>query len=212
MAAVGNADRCMVRSSGLFWNRERLYGRYKFLRELREEVSFDLLYYPYWFVRLAGTVKWRFWGAKRAEQLRILDGRTARSLRLLSAPELIEETVEFLEEPAGGRFAAARVLSGGEALAVDGLHVAPFAADREEALRRGREDALREMLRFYNRPLGFRAEIEPTELEAESLYKPFWVMRAANDRDKAFVFDASTGLGGVAEYWNVVEYLFQAEN
>ena len=38
-------------SSGLNWTVPALYKRYGFLRRLKEEVFFDLLYYPYWFLR-----------------------------------------------------------------------------------------------------------------------------------------------------------------
>ena len=69
-------------SSGLNWTVPALYKRYGFLRRLKEEVFFDLLYYPYWVLRYREELSWRFFGKRQVEELRILDGVSARSQKL----------------------------------------------------------------------------------------------------------------------------------
>ena len=186
-------------SSGLNWAVPALYKRYGFLRRLKEEVFFDLLYYPYW---------------------RILDGVSARSQKLIQAPESVRERIVFAEGPedcahpdnalktCGGRqLAEALVFRGEDFLVRARAHVVSCTVTKEEALQKGYSDLLRDMGKFYNRPLGLWATMTSLGQEAARICKPFWIMRSQSHEERLFVFDASTGLGGVAEYWNVVDYL-----
>ena len=212
-------------SSGLNWSIPALYKRYGFLRRLKEEVLFDLLYYPYWFLRFHEELSWRFFGKRVVEELRIVDGVSARTQKLIQDPESVcervvfDKTPEHFESPkraqagsgegvAGGRlFAQAVVVRDEEVLARARAHVVPCTLTKDQALEKGHSDLVRDMGKFYNRPLGFWATMTSLGQEAAVVCKPFWIMRSQSHKDRLFVFDASTGLGGVAEYWNVVEYL-----
>ena len=207
-------------SSGLNWTVPALYKRYGFLRRLKEEVFFDLLYYPYWFLSYREELSWRFFGKRQVEELRILDGVSARSQKLIQAPESVRERIVFAEGPedcahpdnalktCGGRqFAEALVFRGEDVLVRARAHVVSCTVTKEEALQKGYSDLLRDMGKFYNRPLGLWATMTSLGQEAARICKPFWIMRSQSHEERLFFFDASTGLGGVAEYWNVVDYL-----
>lgn len=207
-------------SSGLNWTVPALYKRYGFLRRLKEEVFFDLLYYPYWVLRYREELSWRFFGKRQVEELRILDGVSARSQKLIQAPESVRERIVFAEGPedcvhpdnalktCGGRqFAEALVFRDEDFLVRARAHVVSCTVTKEEALQKGYSDLLRDMGKFYNRPLGLWATMTSLGQEAARICKPFWIMRSQSHEERLFVFDASTGLGGVAEYWNVVDYL-----
>lgn len=201
-------------STGLHWDIPRLHKRYAFLRKLKETVAFRLLYYPYWFLHFSESITWPVLGTKYVDQLRIMDGRTGRSYKLISPPETAPERMTP-QETAEGRFVLTQVAREEQILAQAEMHTVTALLGEEEALQRGEYDAHRELGRFYNRPLGFMAEIKTRASEALLLYKPFWIMRpragCAPEKQRIFVFDASTGIGGTAEYWNVVEYMFALE-
>lgn len=201
-------------STGLHWDIPRLHKRYAFLRKLKETVAFRLLYYPYWFLHFSESITWPVLGTKYVDQLRIMDGRTGRSFKLISSPETAPERTSP-QGTAEGHFVLTQVARGEQILAQAEMHTVAALVGEEEALQRGEHDAQRELGRFYNRPLGFMAEIKTKASEALLLYKPFWIMRplahCAPEKQRIFVFDASTGLGGTAEYWNIVEYMFALE-
>ncbi len=253
-AAGGDGQAPMLPSSGLNWTVPALYKRYGFLRKLKEEVFFDLLYYPYWVLRFREELAWRFLGKRVVEQLRVLDARSGKSQKLIQAPDRVFEHVVFaaredipqdaqnagehaqspqkacadLGKEAGegmdwslpadsGRaktgttksrvFAPATVFRNETVLVRARTHIAQCRVTESQALERAYNDAKRDMGRFYNRPLGFMATMTSLAREAVPVCKPFWIMRSQSHRERLFVFDASTGLGGVAEYWNVVDYL-----
>lgn len=197
-----------LHSTGLAWNEERLAGRYDFFRRRREEVRLDLLYYPYWLMHLAGSAKWRFFGEKPLEMLLVSDARTGRCRRVSSLPQPVGESLFFSEETDG--FAPARCSTeteSGTAFA----HVALPLREQSEAEAGAETFALEAWNRRCNIPLGPRADIRCSHRESSLVYKPFWIMRPKvqpeSGVEKMFIFDASTGLGGVSEYWNVVEYV-----
>ena len=197
-----------LNSTGLVWNEERLAGRYDFFRRRREEVRLDLLYYPYWLIHLAGSAKWRFFGEKPMEMLLVSDGRTGRCRRVSSLPQPAEERLVFSGETDGFSPACFEAeAESGTALA----HVAQPLLEQSAAEAEAEAFALAVWNRRCNIPLGPRADIRCGHREASLFYKPFWIMqpkvRPESGVEKMFIFDASTGLGGVTEYWSVVEYV-----
>ena len=169
-------------SSGLNWTVPALYKRYGFLRRLKEEVFFDLLYYPYWFLSYREELSWRFFGKRQVEELRILDGVSARSQKLIQAPESVCERIVFAEGPedcahpdnalktCGGRqLAEALVFRGEDFLVRARAHVVSCTVTKEEALQKGYSDLLRDIGKFYNRPLGLWATMTSLGQEAARL-------------------------------------------
>lgn len=202
---------CSLQSSGLVWNEESLAGRYSFLRRRRDEVKLELLYYPYRFFHVQGSATWRFFGRKPLEMLLVADARTGKCQRVSSFPECREERVFFEEAqtmPEG--FASALLKTEEEERSVSAHVVRPLYEENSVG-ECAEAFAVRQWSRRCNLPLGPRAVICCTEKNSLFLYKPFWVMRPREKPEsgpgKMFIFDASTGLGGVSEYWNVVEYV-----
>lgn len=198
-------------SSGLEWDEARLSSRYAFLRRREREVRLDLLYYPYLLFHVCGTATWRFLGSRPLELLLVTDARTGKCLRVSSFPVFHEEKLTMEEEEevkAGFVPATLESATGKRALSV---HVVPYLLGREDAELSAEAFSLKAWGRRCNLPLGPRADIRCTKKESFFLYKPFWVMRPKERQkqgsEKMFIFDASTGLGGVSEYWNVVEYV-----
>lgn len=206
-----------LHSTGVEWDEERLARRYAFLRGIRSEVRLDLLYYPYWLLELRGRAAWRFFGEKPVDMLLISDGRSGHCRRISAPPALREERLHPVETdaPEKGSFLPARLEkpeSCGSSGARDArAHVAPALLGEEEATREAESFALKAWTRRCNLPLGPRAELACTERKAVFLHKPFWIMtpdRNAEPRGgKLFIFDASTGLGGLSEYWSIAEYI-----
>ena len=201
---------CSLSSSGLVWNEEHLAARYAFLRRRRDEVTLDLLYYPYWLFHVQGTATWRFFGEKPLEVMLVCDARTGRCQRVSSFPELREESLSFDGAGDSARVAPALLKADGENRQVSAC-VVPLKYGEAQAGEAAEAFALSLWRRRCNLPLGPRAAIRCTEKRPLFLYKPFWIMRPKARPEpgpgKMFVFDASTGLGGVSEYWNVVEYV-----
>ena len=189
-----------LNSSGLAWDAEALCARYAFLRKRREEVRLDLLYYPYRLFHLRGQASWRFFGKRPLEMLLVVDARTGKCLRVSSFPDVCEA------------FSPARVEADGQALEAS-AHVAAAVLDEAEAASRAEAFAIAAWGRRCNLPLGPRADIRCAESSSRLLCKPFWIMRPKERPagGKMFVFDATTGLGGGSEYWNVVDYVLDME-
>ena len=142
------------------------------------------------------------------EMLLVSDGRTGRCRRVSSLPQPAEERLVLSEETDG--FSPARFeaeAESGTALA----HVAQPLLDQSAAEAEAEAFALAAWNRRCNIPLGPRADIRCGHREVSLFYKPFWIMqpkvRPESGVEKMFIFDASTGLGGVTEYWSVVEYV-----
>lgn len=201
-----------LNSSGLAWDTEALCARYAFLRKRREEVRLDLLYYPYRLFHLRGQASWRFFGKRPLEMLLVVDARTGKCLRVSSFPEVCEERIVFEHGNAAPEFSPARVEADGQALEAS-AHVAAAVLDEAEAASKAEAFAIAAWRRRCNLPLGPRADIRCSESSSRLLCKPFWIMRPKERpaEGKMFVFDATTGLGGVSEYWNVVEYVLGME-
>ncbi len=216
-------------STGVVWDIPRLWKRYRFLRALREDVFFFRLCYPYWLCTLTGSITWPVLGRRDTAQLRILDARETRggrdvsgagdgrdvsgvrpgtSQKLLSRPETVPETVlpnyarADLHKPFPPQRAEDRTLERCP------VHVAQPLLSADDAGARAAGDGWRELQKCCNLPLGIRADIEVRTTRAELIWKPFWVMRSSSRAERVFVFDATTGMGGTAEYWNVISYLF----
>lgn len=175
--------------TGLLWDVERLRARYKFLRKVTEAVRFELVYYPYWVLCQQGNLKGRWFKARPLEQYRAIDAVQGKNYRITTPPERYEE------QPAPGSLLAEARL------------------DEAEAARLGGEATLKEWNRKYNRPWRPRVALALDSTQAELLWKPYWLMTPeeqpeGDERRRMFVFDATTGLGGVAEFWHVVEYVW----
>ena len=203
-----------LHSSGLVWDEERLAGRYAFLRRRRDEVKLELLYYPYWLFHMQGTATWRFFGQKTLEMLVVVDACTGRSQRVSSVPECCEEGIRVDTDQEQDGFSPAVLKLEGDERTLSACVISP-ECNEEQAARSGEEFALSLWRRRCNLPLGPRADIRCMKSEPFFLYKPFWVMRPKekpeSGQTKMFVFDASTGLGGVSEFWNVVERVLQMQ-
>lgn len=201
---------CSLPSSGLVWDEEHLAARYAFLRRRRDEVTLELLYYPYWLFSMQGTATWRFFGEKPLEILLVCDAGTGRCQRVSSFPEMREESLSFDGSGDSARFAPGMLRADGMERQVYAC-VVPLKVGEAQAGDAAEAFALSLWRRRCNLPLGPRAAIHCTEKRPLFLYKPFWIMRPKarpeSGPGKMFVFDASTGLGGVSEYWNVVEYV-----
>lgn len=198
-----------LRSSGLEWDENALTERYSFLRKRKDEVRLDLLYYPYRIFYMQGSAVWRFFGERPLEMLLVADARTGKCLRISSFPRFFEEKISF-EQECTDFFAPALLETEDGTRAVRACVAAP-ACGEEEAAELAENFARSGWGRRCNLPLGPRADIRRIKKEAFFLYKPFWIIRPKelSDGGKLFVFDASTGLGGVSEYWNVVEYVMK---
>lgn len=196
------------------WDEEHLAARYAFLRRRRDEVTLDLLYYPYWLFSMQGTAAWRFFGEKPLEALLVADACTDRCQRVSSFPELREESLSFDGVEDSAHFASALLRADGMERQVSAC-VVPLKSGEAQAGAAAEAFALSLWRRRCNLPLGPRAVIRCTEKKPLFLYKPFWIMRpkarSESGPGKMFVFDASTGLGGVSEYWNVVEYVLELQ-
>ena len=206
-----------LRSTGVTWDEESLTRRYGFLRRIRNDVSLELIFYPYWLIELHGRAVWHLFGARPLAMLVAADARSGRCLRISTPPMLFMERLspaatDFAEQspffPAG--------LEGQHSLKNVNAHVVRPLCDRKTVQNSAETFALTAWHRRCNLPLGPRADISCTDSTAVLLHKPFWIMTARpaaeNGRNKLFVFDASTGLGGVSEYWNVVEYVMSLES
>lgn len=206
-----------LRSTGVTWNEESLTRRYGFLRRIRNDVSLELIFYPYWLIELHGRAVWRLFGARPLAMLVAADARSGRCLRISTPPVLFMERLRPAATALLGQspfFPAG--LEGQHALNNVNAHVVRPLCDRKTVQNSAETFALAAWHRRCNLPLGPRADISCTDSTAVLLHKPFWIMTArpsAEDgRNKLFVFDASTGLGGVSEYWNVVEYVMGLES
>lgn len=194
--------------TGIVWDIPRLCRRYRFLRSMREDVYFLRICYPYWLLSLTASVTWPVLGRRDTEQLRIVDALTGKSQKILSMPEKVVEQVvpdctrEDLSRPFPPRKPE---VCGIESCPV---HVVQPVLSEEEACAAATRDGMKELQKFYNRPLGIRADIRAQTAGAELLWKPFWVMRSPSHAERVFVFDATTGTGGTSGFWNVISYLF----
>lgn len=199
-------------SSGLEWDENALNGRYAFLRKRAEDIRLDLLYYPYRLFHMRGRAVWRFFGERPLEMLLVTDARTGKCLRVSSFPHVVEERLSFECAENTEDFSPARLTGESGTRHVSACVAAPTYGE-EEAAARAEEFALSGWGRRCNLPLGPRADIRCTGKESLFLYKPFWIMRPKDGSDggRMFVFDATTGLGGVSEYWNVVEYVLELQ-
>lgn len=202
----------LLRSTGVTWNEERLARRYGFLRRMRNDVSFELIYYPYWVLELHGKAVWHLFGARPLAMLIAADARSGRCLQISAPPVLTTERLRpaATDLPEQSPFFPAR-LEGNVPENDVRAHVVRPLRNRKTVQGSAEAFALAAWRRRCNLPLGPRADISCTDSAAVLLHKPFWLMRARptvkDSRNKLFVFDASTGLGGVSEYWNVVEYV-----
>ena len=200
-------------STGVTWDEDSLARRYGFVRRIRDEVRFELIYCPYWLFELHGQAHWRLFGARSLAMLVASDARSGRCLRVSAPPVLVTErllpaSAVFCES---GPFLPAR-LKGPHVPEKDvRAHVVRPLCDRKTGQSNAEAFALAAWRRRCNLPLGPRADILCASNAATLLHKPFWIMTslspAASGRNKLFIFDASTGLGGVSDYWNVVEYV-----
>ena len=205
-------DAILLNSTRVEWDENRLARRYAFFRRLRGRVRLDLLYYPYWLAELRGRAKWRFFGERPLVLLLAVDARSGRCLRISAPPALREES----RVPAGtvkGEGVFPAVLEGaGDSRTVQ-AHVAGNHIGEECAKRAAETFALSAWGRRCNLPLGPRADIVCTDRQIALLHKPFWIMTPDGDaeqrKEKLFIFDASTGLGGLSEYWNIAEYVME---
>lgn len=202
-------DGMLLSSTGVAWDEERLAGRYAFFRKLRDKVSLRLIYYPYWLMEPHGTATWRFFGTKPVAMLMVTDARSRRCLRISAPPLLKEERLLPAEASEKTPFFPAVLENESFSLKVQ-AHIAPALYEEESAKRQAEDFALKAWNRKCNLPLGPRAALACTDIAATFLYKPFWLMtteeKTQDGRDKLFIFDASTGIGGLSEYWNVAEY------
>ncbi len=204
-----------IASTGCLWSPERLRQRYKFLRKLKEAVRFDLLYYPYWVLAQAGRLKGRWFAARPLLQYRIVDAVRGKNYRISALPE------EYVEHPA---FTEAGFT--GEAPAERRARQAPCRLGEAEARAAADEATLREWNRKFNRAWRPKIALTLDHTDCRLLYKPYWIMAPADQpeltawpesgpetaaRRRLFLFDATTGLGGLAEFWHVVEYLHSPE-
>ena len=212
-----SARSMILRSTGVTWNEESLTRRYGFLRRIRNDVSLELIFYPYWLIELHGSAVWRLFGARPLAMLVAADARSGRCLRISTPPMLFMERLSPAATALSGQspfFPAG--LEGQHALNHVNAHVVRPLCDRKTVQNSAETFALAAWRRRCNLPLGPCADISCTDSTAVLLHKPFWIMTArpaAEDgRNKLFVFDASTGLGGVSEYWNVVEYVMSLES
>lgn len=199
-------------SSGLEWDEGALAGRYAFLRKRKEDVRLDLLYYPYQLFHVQGRAHWRFFGERPLEMLVVTDARTGKCLRVSSFPRFFQERLSFELPEHTDVFSPALLTDDGGTREVSVCVVAPMYGE-EEASGKAESFALSAWSRRCNLPLGPRADIRCTAKKTFFLYKPFWIMRPKEHPagGKMFVFDATTGLGGVSEYWNVVEYVLELQ-
>ena len=203
-------DGILLSSTGVAWDEERLAARYSFFRKLRDKVSLRLIYYPYWLMELHGTATWRFFGTKPVAMLLVTDSRSGRCQRISAQPVLREERIFPTGQTKSPAFFPA-VLESAETTRSVQVHVAPVAYDEEDAKRQAEDFALKAWGRKCNLPLGPRAALACTNIVTTFLYKPLWLMtteeKTQDGKDKLFIFDATTGLGGLSEYWNVAEYV-----
>lgn len=212
-----SARSMILRSTGVTWNEESLTRRYGFLRRIRNDVSLELIFYPYWLIELHGRAVWRLFGARPLAMLVAADARSGRCLRISTPPVLFMERLRPAATALSGQspfFPA--WLEGQHALNNVNAHVVRPLCDRKTVQNSAETFALAAWRRRCNLPLGPRADISCTDSTAVLLHKPFWIMTARpateDGRNKLFVFDASTGLGGFSEYWNVVEYVMSLES
>ncbi len=205
-----HSDGIPLSSTGVAWDEERLAGRYAFFRKLRDKVSLRLIYYPYWLMELHGTATWRFFGTKPVAMLLVADARSGRCLRISAPPMLKEERILPAESSGTEAFVPACVKNEDFSLSVS-THIAPAVQDEESVKRQAEDFALKAWNRKCNLPLGPRATLACTNIVTTFLYKPFWLMtteeKTKDGKDRLFIFDASTGIGGLSEYWNVAEYV-----
>ncbi len=209
-----------IASTGCLWSPERLRERYKFLRKLKEAVRFDLLYYPYWVLAQAGHLKGRWFAARPLFQYRVIDAVRGKNYRISALPEEHTEHPEFTEDAAAERR----------------VRQAPCRLSETEARAAADEATLKEWNRKFNRAWRPRVALNMDRTDCRLVYKPFWIMTPADQpeltawpefsatpaspatvdetaaRRRLFLFDATTGLGGLAEFWHVVEYLHSPEN
>ena len=197
-------------STGVEWDEDSLAKRYAFFRKVRNEVRLDLLYYPYWVIELHGRATWRFFGQKAVAMLLVSDARSGRCLRISAPPVLCEEHILPSETEEESPFFPAELKSGSGSSVQTRAHIAPALHEEDAVIQTAETFALSAWNRRYNLPLGPRADIACTEKKALFLHKPFWIMTMKEaqtaQKEKMFIFDASTGLGGLSEYWNVAEY------
>lgn len=175
-------------------------------------VRLDLLYYPYWLAELRGRAKWRFFGERPLVLLLAVDARSGRCLRISAPPALREESLVPAGTVKGEGFFPPSLKAPGDSRTVQ-AHVAGNHIGEECAKRAAETFALSAWGRRCNLPLGPRADIVCTDRQIALLHKPFWIMTPDGDaeqrKEKLFIFDASTGLGGLSEYWNIAEYVME---
>ena len=205
-------DAILLNSTRVEWDENRLARRYAFFRRLGGRVRLDLLYYPYWLAELRGRAKWRFFGERPLVLLLAVDARSGRCLRISAPPALREESLVPAGTVKGEGFFPAVLEGAGDSRTVQ-AHVAGNHIGEECAKRAAETFALSAWGRRCNLPLGPRADIVCTDRQIALLHKPFWIMTPDGDaeqrKEKLFIFDASTGLGGLSEYWNIAEYVME---
>lgn len=205
-------DAILLNSPRVEWDENRLARRYAFFRRRRGRVRLDLLYYPYWLAELRGRAKWRFFGERPLVLLLAVDARSGRCLRISAPPALREESLVPAGTVKGEGFFPAVLEGAGDSRTVQ-AHVAGNHIGEECAKRAAETFALSAWGRRCNLPLGPRADIVCTDRQIALLHKPFWIMTPDGDaeqrKEKLFIFDASTGLGGLSESWNIAEYVME---
>jgi len=203
----------LLHSTGVTWDEKSLLRRYGFLRRIQSGVELRLLYYPYWLLELRGHAHWRLFGARPLAMFLVADALSGRCLQVNAPPELTTERIRPEVAPLPGETPFIPATLEGDSLSLNNInvHVVRPLCDRKTVQQQAETFALAAWRRRCNLPLGPQANISCTGAAAVLLHKPFWLLTAQptikNNGNKPFVFNASTGLGGVSEYWNVVEYI-----
>lgn len=183
--------------SPLLFDVPALTAKYRFLRKMPpDSVTFHLIYHPYWSSELHGLAQGRFFSktlSKPLIQNRVCDAYTARHYLVHSEP-VTEEN------------------------ALDAAELVPALLRQEDAATAFENLCQRDWTRKHCRVWQPHVDIQLVNHRIFLIYKPFWVMVPApmpephNQDERVFVFDATTGLGGMAEFRPVLDYWWQKQN
>lgn len=166
-------------STGLLWNEEKIINRYKMLKRVEGIIKFDLIYYPYWNLKINSVLSGKFLRDRAHFERIIVNGKTGKAYRILNEPEFNIIDSEEIKENSREKF-----------------HI-----NKEKAIESGCELLNKYIEKKFNHPFRPRINMKVKNIEHEAVFKPFWVINNGNDFsvDKIMIVDATTGIAGVNE-------------
>ncbi len=164
----------------LNYERQSILKKFRILRKIDLNLDFNLYYYPYWIVRLQGSVQPRWLPKHFFEESRAVDSYAGRIYKMMSLPEY---NLKKIDEN-------------------DQLRVASVEISLDTASAIAEADILKKWNKKYRNVLRLNMNLNTENIEIFDIYRPFWIIsRVESEFENEFmVVDGTTGLSGLSEF------------